>query len=123
MKNIVFIAIFLVLLSPHAPAFASQTIDTPVAEQPIKKPPRNKKKNPPMPVTPGSQVIVFKDKITAEIRPDKSVWWFGVNYKKALMADGVHELMDGQKITTKGGKLVGKKPRPMAESAPKKPEQ
>lgn len=74
-----------------------------------------------MPITPGSQVIIFKNNIKAEIRPDKSVWWFGVNSKKALVADGMHELKDGQKIKMLGGKLVSKPPKPSPSVKPASP--
>jgi len=116
MKNIIIIAVlaaFPVLLMPGS-AFAQTTAGTQISTaQPAVEPVKNKRKRPPpMPITPGSQIIIFKDKIKAEIRPDKSVWWFGVNQKKALVADGVHELKDGQKIKTLGGKLVSKPPKP-----------
>jgi hypothetical protein len=97
--------------TPIANANPSGTLSAPEGQPPVKQYKKLKSAKP-MPITPGSQVIQFKDNIKAEIRPDKSVWWFGVNYKKAIVADGVHELKDGQKITTKGGRLVGKKPHP-----------
>jgi hypothetical protein len=125
LKNIIFIG-FLFAALTISPAW-STTISGPRSllpvpiEQPIVKKRKKGKFRAPMRITPGSQVIMFKDKTIAEIRPDKSVWWFGVNSKKALMADGVHELKDGQKIKTKGGKLVGKNPRPMPKEMLKIP--
>jgi len=103
--------------SSHAATSPSVQLSAPSDNQP-KKPRRVAKPAKPMPISLGSQPIEFKNKMKAEIRPDKSVWWFGVNYKKAIMADGTHELMDGQKITTQGGRLVGKMPKPIA--VPKK---
>jgi hypothetical protein len=108
MKNIIFIILLLTALNFPLGSYTQAC----AADLPAEKQQQNKKKSAPMPITPGSQVIQFKDNIKAEIRPDKSVWWFGANYKKAIVADGVHELKDGQKITTKGGNLVGKNPRP-----------
>jgi hypothetical protein len=70
---------------------------------------RGKKRNRPMPVTPGSTVIWLKPDMHAEIRPDGSVWWFGSNYRKALVGDGEHEMKDGKKIVTQSGKLVSPK--------------
>lgn len=70
---------------------------------------------------PQNPIITFKTNTKAEIRPDKSVWWFGANRHMAIMADGTHELKDGQKITTKGGKIVGKMPRPMKEETKPEP--
>lgn len=117
-----YIIIFILFASAPwtSSAFASTVNAVPPSSSllaaPADQPPRGKRKKqyrPPAttPISPGSKVLLLKDNITAEIRPDKSVWWFGVNQKKAIVADGTHELKDGQKIRTKGGKLVGKMPR------------
>ena len=123
LKYIVILATALATPAAQASIVSGPVPSSAPIEQPVvKKQKKPKSPRPPMPITPGSQVIEFKDKMKAEIRPDKSVWWFGVNYKKAIMADGKYELMDGQKITTRGGKLVGKMPRPDPKLQPPKPQ-
>lgn len=118
MKYIIFIA-FLAAAPWASPTLASTvnavTPSSSLLAAPTEQPARGKRKKTSQPattpVTAGSKVIVLKGNLTAEIRPDKSVWWFGVNQRKAIVADGTHELKDGQKIRTKGGKLVSKMPR------------
>jgi hypothetical protein len=118
MKIIVFIALFAVIFyttpgwgstvrASHSYTSANLSAATGESIKPALK----KKRIPAAPLADGSKVILLKNRMKLEIRKDKTVWWLGANGKKAIMADGTHEVQDGQKIRTKGGRLVGKMPR------------